>query len=314
MNRIFHLNFMAVLLSLCPHVHAAGCEDAVFSYNNVGNNELPLEMTQLVRFPAGNFQMGGDRKVNVELTHSFAGKLNVVTQAEWVQVMGENPAHFAKGPHSISIAVKGQRVTMQPNHPVENISWWSAIVFANRISEKAGLKPAFDVSAITFEGRAENGTLDAVSGKLKINAPNGDIYLAEGYRLPTEAETEYVLRDFGKGNGDFPNGLNESTISQVAWINENSNGTTQPVGVKTMMRNGQAMGDLVGNVWQWQYDVYGDLSGGSNPQGPAAGSIRVCRGGSWCDLARFCRSAFRDFWGPDDRGSSLGFRLVRTIH
>ena len=54
---------------------------------------------------------------------------------------------------------------MQPDNPVENITWWSALVFANKLSEKYGFKPAYDLSEITWKQgtRAENGTLEVES-------------------------------------------------------------------------------------------------------------------------------------------------------
>jgi len=69
-----------------------------------------------------------------------------------------------------------------------------------------------------------------------------------------------------------------------------------------------------GNVWEWVQDRYGTYTAEpvTDPQGPAAGSGRVVRGGSWDDVARNCRSACRGDSAPGDRFAFLGFRLLRT--
>jgi formylglycine-generating enzyme required for sulfatase activity len=69
-----------------------------------------------------------------------------------------------------------------------------------------------------------------------------------------------------------------------------------------------------GNVWELVQDWYGAYAPEpvTDPQGPASGSLRVYRGGSWYAGASRCRSAYRSDWPPGDRGDDLGIRLLRT--
>ncbi len=261
------------------------------------SRELPLGMRNMVKFSKGSFMMGEvGKEKRIEIDHNFEMMPNLVTQAEWVEVMGENPSHFKDGRESIEIAVGDKKIKMLPRHPVEYISWWSSIIFANRMSERAGLEPVFDVSGVKFEGRAEDGTLEAISGELKISSSDGKITSAEGFRLSEEAEYEYMLKDSGRDNGEFIEGKSNNTISDVAWNVSNSNGKTQPVEIKTVIRNGQDMSDLVGNVWQWQFDK------------------ESVRGGSWFSSGSDCRSADRSGFRPANRSSFIGLRLLRTIY
>ena len=126
------------------------------------------------------------------------------------------------------------------------------------------------------------------------------------FRLPTEAEWEYAARGGKRSYGaKYAGG---SDIGNVAWYKENSNETTHPVGLKRA--NELGLYDMSGNVWEWCQDWKGDYSSTSqtNPQGPATGTGRVLRGGSWLNVARFCRLSFRFNYDPD--GSYYGLRLA----
>ena len=128
------------------------------------------------------------------------------------------------------------------------------------------------------------------------------------YRLPTEAEWEYAARGGNRSRGYKYSGSN--VLSGVAWYKDNSGGKTHPVGTKSP--NELGLYDMSGNVYEWCSDRYGTYSSSSqtNPAGPSSGSSRVYRGGSWCGVARFCRSSRRNFDAPDDRNYFLGLRLA----
>ena len=208
--------------------------------------------------------------------------------------------------------IKGKSVRMNPDHPVEKITWWSALEFANRLSEKHGLKPVYDLKGVTWiKGtKAKNGTLKREKGEAGINK---DYYQSEGYRLPTEAEQEYLLRAGGKSSGEYHFGDKKEDLKHYAWYWENSGGTTHPVGeLKALVLEGREFYDLHGNVWEWGMDHYGKrLPGGDNPLHTHSGPV-VSRGGSWNYDARYLRSANRGYGNPGNRGNFVGFRLVRT--
>jgi formylglycine-generating enzyme required for sulfatase activity len=130
------------------------------------------------------------------------------------------------------------------------------------------------------------------------------------FRLPTEAEWEYVCR--AGSSGIFCFGDDESQLGEYAWYSANSGSQTQSVGQKRA--NAWGVHDMHGNVWEWCQDWYDDYREGSvaDPQGPASSPlpVRVFRGGCWRGGANFAASAHRGGRGPSYRDGILGFRLV----
>lgn len=136
----------------------------------------------------------------------------------------------------------------------------------------------------------------------KLNSLTG-----QNFRLPTEAEWEYVARG-GRSGGTKYAGSN--SIGDVAWYDGNSGDQIHDVATKRA--NSLGIYDMSGNVWEWCQDWYGNYSSSSqtNPQGPSTGSSRVYRGGSWVDRASYCRVSIRNGRGPDCRYNNLGLRLA----
>lgn len=127
------------------------------------------------------------------------------------------------------------------------------------------------------------------------------------FRLPTEAEWEFAARGGNYSKGYKYSGSNR--FDDVAWYDGNSSMTHQ---VATKTPNELGIYDMTGNVWEWCSDWYGDYSSSSqtNPTGPADGSCRVYRGGSWLSNAPGCRVSYRGCCSPDYQDYSFGFRLV----
>ena len=129
-------------------------------------------------------------------------------------------------------------------------------------------------------------------------------------RLPTEAEWEYTCR--AGTTTQYHSGDTEADLARVAWYSASSKNTTHPVGQKEP--NAFGLYDMHGNVLQWCQDWHGDdyysKSPAEDPQGPAQGANRVLRGGSWYLIPRYCRSAYRGWFGPVYRDNFIGFRVV----
>ena len=129
------------------------------------------------------------------------------------------------------------------------------------------------------------------------------------FRLPTEAQWEYACRAGSTTKYCF--GDEESGLGEHAWYGANSGNRTHPVGKKKP--NAWGLYDIHGNVWEWCQDwhdgSYHVKSPTDDPTGPATGSHRANRGGSWLDPAGSCRSAFRGGFGPGSRNGGLGLRV-----
>lgn len=134
------------------------------------------------------------------------------------------------------------------------------------------------------------------------------VRVGRNFHLPSEAQWEYAAR----GGGQIEKYAGGNDPAAVAWYADNSGGMTHPVGQKRA--NALGLYDMSGNVWQWTSDWFSQgyyrQSPRNNPTGPAEGTKRVFRGGSWFYDARGVRASYRDFARPDYRSSYLGFRLA----
>lgn len=128
------------------------------------------------------------------------------------------------------------------------------------------------------------------------------------YRLPTEAEREYVCR--AGSTGPY---ARAAQLDDIGWYLINSGDTTHPVG--QLQPNEWGFYDMQGNVWEWCADWYGEYPKGDavDPTGPATGKMRVLRGGAVGYDMENARAAFRNSYLPDSRVYHNGFRVVMDV-
>lgn len=272
--------------------------------------------------PAGEFEMNDrGRKTQTTLTNRTEMMSTPVTQYMWATVMGKNPSFFVNGVDSVSVKIGENLIKMQPDHPVEQITWWSAVEYANRLSDSRGYKRAYDLSNVIFKPgtSAEEGNLTAIGGEFKVNAPNEDIYEAEGYRLPTAAEVQFVQKAAGKNIGfHFP----VKNAFDYVWFFENSEDRTHPVGQLKPLKIGKhKFYDIPGSVFIWTHDSFNSEPTeypplqATNPQGDFGVHInRKVMGGSFeKHLDTLKPNAFPHIVDASKISKQYGLRLVRTL-
>jgi formylglycine-generating enzyme required for sulfatase activity len=236
----------------------------------------------LVSVRGGSFTMGSpksqadrrDDEVEHTVTVSdFSIGKTEVTQVQYQAVMGWNPSYFS-------------RVDNAPRHPAEQVSWYDAIAFCNKLSAMAGLIPAYEIKGTTIS----------------------HVATATGYRLPTEAEWEYAARGGATADGTLYAG--SASLDEAAWFYGNSDQWTHPFG--QLKANGLGLVDMSGNIWEWCYDWYGDYPtmAGVDPVGGTSGPYRTLRGGSWGSTADYCTVSNRNYNYPNYRHYYVGFRVV----
>ena len=240
--------------------------------------------SDMVYISGGTFMMGSPANERgrfdnegpqhqVTISSFYMGKTEV-TQKEYQEIMGKNPSKY-----------KGD------NRPVEKVSWFDAIEYCNRSSQRERLTPAYAIS-----GSGNNRTVTWDKN-------------ANGYRLPTEAEWEYACRA-----GTITAYNTGATFSaNTGWYIENSDMGTHPTGQKPA--NAWGLYDMHGNVLEWCWDWWNaDYASGSqtDPSGPASGTQRVARGGHWLSYPALTRSASRRADTPNSSYDYHGFRIARS--
>ncbi|MBM3288691.1 MAG: formylglycine-generating enzyme family protein [Candidatus Hydrogenedentes bacterium] len=130
--------------------------------------------------------------------------------------------------------------------------------------------------------------------------------------LPTEAQWEYACRAGTTTRFYWGDDASYTQIGSYAWYYDNSSSGTHSVGLK--LPDAWGLYDMSGNVWEWCEDWYHSSYTGAPTDGSAwvspTGSNRVIRGGGWGSYYG-CRSAGRNYYGPSDTNSGIGFRLAR---
>jgi formylglycine-generating enzyme required for sulfatase activity len=259
----------------------------------------------LIYVPAGTFQRDATAGNATEVS-AFRITEKEITRAQFLAVWGADPSL-----PSVSTGM---------DDPVQNLNWYLAIAFCNKLSMREGLTPVYNVDGKTDPAQwgaipsVPNAAWDAVSAS----------WNASGYRLPTEAEWTWAAMGADaaapgtlNSNGylkAFSGSDGSNQIDDYAWYGANAGGKTRPAG--SARANELGIFDMSGNVREWIWDWYAaypegrlvDYRGAPDNSG---GNGRVHRGGGYFWNASYCAVSFR--WNKDqsDRDNSLGLRLVR---
>jgi formylglycine-generating enzyme required for sulfatase activity len=200
------------------------------------------------------------------------------------------------------------------NRPVINVNWYDAVDYCNWLSEKMSSINRIPLEQVYLKTR-EEVTAD---------------WSKNGFRLPTEAEWEYLARERGKkvlfGNGmdvADPSKINfnpEHILNEINtkwYIKGKGLGCTNMV--KQYSANALGLYDMSGNVYEWCWDwdsrgeqnFFMESNSVADPVGPTFGEKRLVRGGSWLSEAANCRCSFRGRYHPRNKSNYIGFRVVR---
>ena len=259
------------VLMVCLMVFSLGCSNpsptnTFLIYQPEGFSYKSIE-DKMIFVQGGTFNMGAktlmldERPIHQVTVSDFYMSMTEVTQEEWMAVMGGNPSHF-----------------QNKAYPVEKITWYEAVNFANKLSALEGLDPvySFEEGQVVWDKRKN------------------------GYRLPTEAEWEFAARG-GTKTKDFKySGSNK--ISEVAHHTGNVKDDLNK-SVAILKANELGLHDMSGNVYEWVWDWKTDYTGEHqiDPTGNLHGKSKRVRGGSAFCAAYANRITWRGAYNPSDR-------------
>lgn len=247
-----------------------------FSDGTDGENPFPVHTVNL-----SDFFISDHEVTNTELAEFLNAQGNQDGNGrEWYE-LGRQYAKIKKTDGGYEVE-KGFEY-----HPTMEISWYGAIAYCNWKSEQDGLQKVYTI----------NG------GQVSAD------WRANGYRLPTKAEWEYAARSGGQKE-KWAGTSSEAELQKYCNDNGSDDGYVQTAPVKSLQPNSLGLYDMSGNVWEWCWDWSGSDENSRNSTGPATGSYRAIRGGSWSMDHQYCRTFSGGADDPMSPYTYVGFRLA----
>lgn len=232
----------------------------------------------------------------------WAHGVQLLDLSYWANVgYAPNRIAFADGVFSFkNVEIGSYSGQSSADHPVMCISWFGAACYCDWLSmmHVPTIEPYY------------TGLWDQIPG---LRNP----YVAEGFRLPTEAEWEFAAQYNNERTYPWGNQLPDcSRMNFRPYPAPECIGWTAPVGQYLSGVNSLGLHDLGGNVFEWCNDWGAGYtsSAQTDPAGPSSGTWRVCRGGSWATGESGGECARRDISEvpPASMGRGLGFRICRN--
>ncbi|MEM6630390.1 MAG: SUMF1/EgtB/PvdO family nonheme iron enzyme [Bacteroidota bacterium] len=249
--------------------------------------------SQMVKIGGGSYpyDWGEQKPLTIQLSPFEIAKYEV-TQAQWKELMGMNPSHHKNC----------------PDCPVESVSWYEALEFCNRLSVRQGIEPYYVLDSLSQD--PDNKDLsDFQKWQVDINP------LSIGYRLPTEAEWDYVYRIGKLGEEGMP----QPEPKSKNWVSM-FGPRTEPV--SRVKSNTIGILGMDENVLEWCWDWYlsqrysGFLDRGlplRDPQGPSSGRFRLVKGGDYEKGLVAANGQNRADVSSIAKSRNLGLRLARSL-
>ena len=240
----------------------------------------------------GTFTMGADDpkdknpKKQVEIEKPFLLGETEVTQELYEFVMKKNPSLYREDKYPNS----SQR-------PMDNVTWYDAIMFCNKLSELLGKNPYYEIKNVVPSSNSYYSKLNSIEmANIGVNPQSN------GFRLPLSKEWENAAR--AGTNNQYAGTSDENKLGEYAWYRDNSNWKTHPV--KQKKPNEWGFYDMIGNVYEWCWD--------KNPNNENE-SQHMIRGGCYLSDAQciqkiiFMKSGLEN----EDRFGVFGFRIARNF-
>ncbi len=257
--------------------------------------------------PTGRFTMGSPRREPGRRANEAQRPVQI-TRPFYISVHEVTNGQYRKFRATHRSGIVGQHTLDLDNQPVVNIAWEDAVQFCNWLSQQEGLKPAYERKGDTY---------------VAVNP------MTNGYRLPTDAEWEWVARHQPGGelrrypwgealpvaprSGNYADSNARLLVQNVIPEYDDGFAVSAPVG--KFPANTLGVFDMGGNVAEWVHDYYSVTPTATEPAidpiGPSEGTQHVIRGSSWkSSSVTELRLAARDY---GDRGrNDVGFRIVRN--